>query len=52
MAKFTMSAIHSKIIRHAKREKNMNYNKNNQSLKTDPYLSQILEFAPKDIKYL
>lgn len=30
----------------------MTHNENNQSLKTDPELSQMLELAPKDIKYL
>lgn len=39
-----MSGIKSKIIRHAKRQENMIHKKeNNQSIETDPELTQILE---------
>lgn len=47
--KFTMSDIQLKLIRHTKRQKSMTHNeeKKNQSIETDPKLTQMSELADK-----
>lgn len=46
-----MSGIQTKIIGHAKKQENINHNQQkDQSIETDPELTEILELAEKGIK--
>lgn len=49
MLKFILSGIQSNITMHAKKQENMTYNENNQSIKIIQN-KHILEIANKDIK--
>lgn len=49
-AKFIVSGIQWKIVRHTKKQENMTHSEKNQSIGMHPKLSQLLELAGKDIK--
>ena len=45
MVKCTISGIQSKICRHTKQQEDMIHIENNQSIKTDLKLTQVLELT-------
>lgn len=49
MVKFTMSGIHSKIIRHAKWQENTTYiRERNQSIEAGSEMAQIIDIVDKE----